>query len=192
MRKVHDKRYKQELVDKFELDPSKKAGTYSKGNRQKVALVAAFSAEAELYILDEPTSGLDPLMERVFQDCVAQAKAEGKSILLSSHILSEVEQLCDKLSIIRQGKIIDSGTLQDLRHLSRNNVTIETVQTLDALSSLSGVYNVTQDNQNTRFKIDNDQMDTVMAYLSSKGIKRLEIVPPTLEELFMSHYAGTD
>jgi ABC-2 type transport system ATP-binding protein len=129
LRKQHERSYRDELIQRFEFDPTKKCGTYSKGNRQKVALVAAFCTQADLYILDEPTSGLDPLMEQVFRQCVAKAKERGATVLLSSHILSEVEQLCDRISIIRAGKIIDSGTLAEMRHLTRNKVVVELAST---------------------------------------------------------------
>src|SRR5699024_10981823 len=118
---------REELIKRFDLDPTKKCRTYSKGNRQKVALIAAFSSDADLYILDEPTSGLDPLMERVFQECVLEAKKAEKSVLLSSHILSEVERLCDKVSIIREGKIIETGSLDELRHLTRTILHVKTI-----------------------------------------------------------------
>src|SRR5690554_1723083 len=124
---------REELIQRFDLDPTKKCGTYSKGNRQKVALIAAFASDADLYILDEPTSGLDPLMEQIFQECVREVKAAGKSVLLSSHILSEVEKLCDRVSIIRQGRIIETGSLQELRHLTRTQVRVETAQPIPNL-----------------------------------------------------------
>src|SRR5690606_28902033 len=135
-----NKQRRDELIKRFDLDPSKKCRTYSKGNRQKVALVAAFSSDADLYILDEPTSGLDPLMEQVFQACVLEAKNAGKSILLSSHILSEVEKLCDRVGIIRQGKIIETGTLNELRHLTRTNLLVETKNRVKDLNDFSGVH----------------------------------------------------
>ena len=127
-----------ELIKNFDLDPTKKCRTYSKGNRQKIALISAFASNADLYILDEPTSGLDPLMERVFQDCVREQKQAGKSVLLSSHILSEVEKLCDKVAIIREGKIIETGTLMELRHLTRTNLTISTKDPIPSLKEMKG------------------------------------------------------
>jgi ABC-2 type transport system ATP-binding protein len=133
---------REELIRKFDLDPSKKCRTYSKGNRQKVALVAAFSSDADLYILDEPTSGLDPLMEKVFQECVMDVKRQGKSVLLSSHILSEVEKLCDRVSIIRQGKIIESGSLSELRHLTRTQMLVDTKMPLTGLNELKGIHEI--------------------------------------------------
>jgi ABC-2 type transport system ATP-binding protein len=213
LRKGRAQRYREELIERFDFDPTKKCGTYSKGNRQKVALVAAFSANADLYILDEPTSGLDPLMELVFRDCIAEVKARGASVLLSSHILSEVEQLCDRISIIRQGKIIDSGTLAELRHLTRNQVVLEADAPLDGLAQLPGVYDVTPLNGTAAgapsdasvqgapsagaivggavtFRLDNAQTPALLAFLADKDVRHFTSTPPTLEELFMSHYEG--
>ncbi|MCP2036722.1 ABC-2 type transport system ATP-binding protein [Planomicrobium sp. HSC-17F08] len=181
---------REELIRKFDLDPTKKCRTYSKGNRQKVALVAALSMEADLYILDEPTSGLDPLMERVFQEWVAEAKQQGKSILLSSHILSEVEKLCDKVAIIRQGKIIETGTLRELRHLTGSILTVETKQPMPLLHQVKGVSGIQEDEGSVSFQVDTEEMDEVIRYVSGFGVVRLESSPPTLEELFMRHYEG--
>jgi ABC-2 type transport system ATP-binding protein len=189
LRKTHEKKYRDELVERFDLDPGKKCGAYSKGNRQKIALIAAFSARARLYILDEPTSGLDPLMELVFRQCVTDARADGASILLSSHILSEVEQLADRLSIIRQGVIIDSGTLAEMRHLTRNKMSVATTAPLAGLEQLPGVYNSTRKGDTTEFDMDNDQTATILSYLADKHVTHLTSTPPTLEELFMHHYA---
>ena len=183
-------RYKEELIEKFDFDPTKKAGTYSKGNRQKVALIAAFASEADLYIFDEPTSGLDPLMELVFHECVAKVKAEGKTVLLSSHILSEVEKLCDRLSIIRNGKIVDTGTLREMRHLSRTNIMVETVQPLTDLSEMKGVYDVSEKAGVVSFCTDSDATGAVMKVLADAKIMHITVTPPTLEELFLSHYDG--
>lgn len=181
-----------ELIERFQLDPSKKCRTYSKGNRQKVALVAAFAQEADLYILDEPTSGLDPLMERVFQECVMEAKADGKSVLLSSHILSEVERLCDKVGIIRQGEIIETGTLQELRHLTRTSIVVETKQAILGIQSVEGVHDVQINGLTARFQVDTEKLDEVMRHISEYGIEKLESSPPTLEDLFMRHYDTTN
>lgn len=186
----NNKRRREELIERFDLDPSKKCRTYSKGNRQKVALIAAFASDADLYILDEPTSGLDPLMERVFHEYVLEAKQEGKSIFLSSHILSEVERLCDKVSIIRNGKIIESGSLEELRHLTRISVVLETKEPIDDLDKLKGVHNVEKKNNSLYLHVDSEQLDQVMKYISQYGIVKLEAAPPTLEELFMRHYKG--
>ncbi|WZY01278.1 ABC transporter ATP-binding protein [Bacillus sp. FSL W7-1360] len=178
----------QQLIEQFQLDPTKKCRTYSKGNRQKVALITAFAADSDLYLLDEPTSGLDPLMERVFQDCVQSAKQEGKSILLSSHILSEVERLCDRVAIIRQGQVIESGTLAQLRHLTRIHVTVETQEQIPALHEQSGVYEIDAHGHTASFYADETALDTVMRYISSFGILKLQSTPLTLEDLFMRHY----
>jgi ABC-2 type transport system ATP-binding protein len=192
LRRGRESRYRKELLDRFDFDPTKKCGAYSKGNRQKVALIAAFSADADLYILDEPTSGLDPLMELVFRECIAEVKARGASVLLSSHILSEVELLCDRISIIRRGKIIDSGTLTDMRHLARNKVTVETNSPLTGLDQLSGVYDVRIDGTTAAFTIEGAQTDRLISFLADKGVLHLTSTQPTLEELFMSHYAGQE
>ncbi|MEK4484225.1 ABC transporter ATP-binding protein [Psychrobacillus sp. FSL H8-0484] len=190
LRGARNKSRREEMIEKFKLDPSKKCRTYSKGNRQKVALVAAFASDADLYILDEPTSGLDPLMEKVFQDCVLDSKKEGKSILLSSHILSEVEKLCDRVGIIRQGKIIETGSLNQLRHLTRTNLLIETKLPMIGLSELNGVYAIEEKNQTLSFQVDTEELDVVIRHISQFGIMRLESAPPTLEDLFMRHYKG--
>ena len=185
-----NKSRREELIERFDLDPTKKCGTYSKGNRQKVALVAAFASDADLYILDEPTSGLDPLMELVFQECVQEVKAEGKSVLLSSHILSEVEKLCDRVSIIRQGKIIESGSLQELRHLTRIRVRVETAQAIPNLREVTGVHDVEEFEGGAAFQVDSDRLGEVIKYISNFEIIALESAPPTLEDLFMHHYQG--
>ena len=183
---------KEELLKRFELDPTKKCRTYSKGNRQKIALISAFASDADLYILDEPTSGLDPLMERIFQECVLEVKAEGKSVLLSSHILSEVEKLCDKIAIIRQGKIIETGTLSEMRHLTRTKLTIKTKETIPALQEVKGIHNLEQSDSEFVFQVDTEELGNIIQYISSFGIEKLESAPPTLEDLFMRHYEGTE
>ncbi|ANU26687.1 ABC transporter ATP-binding protein [Planococcus versutus] len=183
---------REELIQKFDLDPTKKCRTYSKGNRQKVALIAAFSSDVDLYILDEPTSGLDPLMERVFQEYVLEAKQQGKSILLSSHILSEVEKLCDKVAIIREGKIIETGSLQELRHLTGIVMLVETKEPITDLAALNGVSGIQQKGNGWSFQVETKEVDRVIRYLSQFGVTRIESSPPTLEELFMRHYEGTD
>ncbi|MCR1971853.1 MULTISPECIES: ABC transporter ATP-binding protein [Clostridium] len=184
--KINPSRRK-ELLDRFQLDPKKKCRSYSKGNRQKVALVSAFASDAELLILDEPTSGLDPLMEQVFQECVFEVKKQGKTVFLSSHILAEVEALCDRVGIIRQGKIVESGTLEELRHLTRTTVTVELGKATN-LNELQGIYDVSKKEEKWRFSVDTNAMETVMNALSPMGIKSLTAEPPTLEELFMHHY----
>lgn len=179
-----------EWLERFNLDPTKKCRTYSKGNRQKVALVAAFSSNADFYIFDEPTSGLDPLMEKVFQECVREMKNDGKSILLSSHILSEVETLCDKVAIIRQGEIIESGTLDELRHLTRVHLTVQTRVPIPLLHTQKGVHQLEIVEDAMSLQVDAEEMERVMAYISSFGILKMECSPPTLEDLFMRHYEG--
>lgn len=190
LRGTNNKSRREELIQRFDLDPSKKCRTYSKGNRQKVALISAFASDADLYILDEPTSGLDPLMEKVFQECVMEVKKEGKSILLSSHILSEVERLCDKVSIIRQGKIMETGTLDELRHLTRTNLTVKTNKLMTGLDHIKGVYGISEKDQILSFQVDAEELGNVMNYVSQFDITKLESAPPTLEDLFMRHYQG--
>ncbi|MDR0199346.1 MAG: ABC transporter ATP-binding protein [Streptococcaceae bacterium] len=189
--KLHGKQIpgkRDELIKKFELDPKKKARSYSKGNRQKIALIAALASEADLYIFDEPTSGLDPLMEAIFQEEVQALKAQGKSILLSSHILSEVEKLADKVAVIKAGEIVDYGTLDDLRHFTRDTVKVETSADPAPLAQITGVFDFTQDGNKATFQVDSNQMQVVMQQLTSLGIVKLETTPPSLEELFMHHY----
>ncbi|WP_071393357.1 ABC transporter ATP-binding protein [Bacillus tuaregi] len=187
--KVNPTRRKQ-LLERFQLDPRKKCRGYSKGNRQKVALVSAFASDAELLILDEPTSGLDPLMEQVFQECVSEVKKQGKTVFLSSHILAEVEALCDRVGIIRQGKMVESGTLEELRHLTRTTVTVKLAKPVN-LRQLQGVHDVSRKNDKWRFSVDAHAMDAVMNELAPMGIQSLTAEPPTLEELFMRHYGDT-
>ncbi|MEU0488392.1 ABC transporter ATP-binding protein [Nocardiopsis sp. NPDC006139] len=179
---------REELLARFELDPTKKARTYSKGNRQKVALVAALASDAELLILDEPTSGLDPLMEAVFTGCVLEAKEQGRTVLLSSHILSEVEKLCDTVTIIRQGRAVESGTLEDLRHLTRSSVRATVSGDPSALAGLAGVHNAEVDGDRISMDVDNDHLDTVMRAVTGLGVRSLVSNPPSLEELFLRHY----
>jgi ABC-2 type transport system ATP-binding protein len=183
---------KAELIKLFDLDPTKKCGTYSKGNRQKVALITALASDADLFILDEPTSGLDPLMEKVFQDCVMKIKKAGKTVFLSSHILSEVEKLCDKVSIIREGKIIETGSLDELRHLTRTNVYVETKMEVTELNKINGVYNIEGNNKAFSFEVEPDEISKVIKYISAFDITKFESAPPTLEELFMRHYEGAE
>lgn len=176
------------LINRFELDPKKKAKSYSKGNRQKVGLIAALSVESDLYIFDEPTSGLDPLMEAVFQEEVEKIKQAGKAILLSSHILSEVERLADKVVIIRQGKIVESGTLDELRHLTRSTVRITTSENVGEMESIKGVYDFIKSGNQATFSADNNHINDIMTQAVKLGVKKFESVPPTLEDLFMRHY----
>jgi ABC-2 type transport system ATP-binding protein len=183
-----DRRRRDELLQRFELDPTKKGRTYSKGNRQKVALVAALASDAELLILDEPTSGLDPLMETVFQDTIKEITQDGRTVLLSSHILAEVEALCDRVSIIRRGRTVESGTLTELRHLTRTSIAVETERPIEGLASLPGVHDPKVDGFRARFDVDTAQLDGVLTYLSTVGVRSLTSQPPTLEELFLRHY----
>lgn len=183
-----DRTRRDELLDRFDLDPRRHCRAYSKGNRQKVALVAAFASDAELFILDEPTSGLDPLMETVFQDCVDELVQSGRTVLLSSHILDEVERLCDRVTIIRRGRRVQSGTLDELRHLTRTTITVRADSSLDAATSLDGVHDVRRDGDSTTFAVDADAMPTVVAALGQAGVRDLVSRPPTLEELFLRHY----
>lgn len=186
-----DSNLKQELLEKFQLNPKKKCRSYSKGNRQKVALVSAFLSDAEVLILDEPTSGLDPLMEQVFQSCILELKKQGKTIFLSSHILAEVEALCDRVGIIRQGKIVEEGTLDELRHLTRSTVTVQ-LNNQDDIKDIEGIYDLLKLNEKWKFSVDTNAMVSVMQRLASMGIKSLVAEPPTLEELFIRHYGESD
>lgn len=188
LRGKHDKARREKLLKAFDLDPSKKCRTYSKGNRQKVALVAAFASDAQLYILDEPTSGLDPLMEQVFQECVLELKNNGKGIFLSSHIMSEVEKLCDRISIIREGKIVETGTLAEMRHLTRVTMNIETEKPIEGLDALKGIHGVTEHHNRLSFQVDASEIGAIVSHIAKYGVKKLESTPPTLEDLFMRHY----
>jgi ABC-2 type transport system ATP-binding protein len=177
-----------ELLDRFALDPTKRCHTYSKGNRQKVAVIAAFASDVELYLLDEPTSGLDPLMETVFQDVVRERRAEGRTVLLSSHILSEVEALCDRVSIVRSGRAVETGTFDDLRHLARTTVTAVTARPVDGLAGLTGVHDLTHDGRQIRFTVDQEEINHVLERLVALDVRSITSTPPTLEELFLRHY----
>ncbi|WP_217137038.1 ABC transporter ATP-binding protein [Streptomyces sp. AC558_RSS880] len=190
MRGGLDRTRRDELVERFELDTKKKGRAYSKGNRQKVALVAALASDAELLILDEPTSGLDPLMEAVFSACVAEAKQRGTTVLLSSHILSEVEDLCDRVSIIRSGRRVDSGTLDELRHLSRTTITATLSRPAKGLHDIGGVHDLEADGNSVRCQVDPDALEKVLRLLTDAGVQSLTSRPPTLEELFMRYYSG--
>ena len=183
-----DEARREELVERFDLDPTKKARTYSKGNRQKVALVAALASRAELLVLDEPTSGLDPLMEAVFQDCVSDAHAEGRTVLLSSHILDEVEKLCERVTIIRRGRTVQSGTLAELRHLTRTTISAEVRRPATALGELPGVHGLQVEQGRVDLEVDGANLDAVIAELGRLGVVSLTSHPPTLEELFLRHY----
>ena len=183
-----DRRRREELLERFELDPTKRTRTYSKGNRQKVALVAALAGDVELLVLDEPTSGLDPLMEAVFTECIREAKAAGRSVLLSSHILAEVEKVCDTVTIIRNGRTVESGSLEELRHLTRSTVTAVTRGDPAPLRSLPGVHDLTVDGHRVSFLVDSGDLDAVTGALSTLGLESLVCAPPSLEQLFLQHY----
>lgn len=183
-----DKKRRAELLHRFDLDPTKKCRTYSKGNRQKVALIAALASDVELYILDEPTSGLDPIMEATFQECIRELKNQGKTILLSSHILAEAEALCDRLTIIREGKAVESGTLSELRHLTRTLVKVETVRPLTGMNKLSGLHNLEVKGTHATFEVETDKIDDALRHVLQFNIRELISSPPSLEELFLRHY----
>jgi ABC-2 type transport system ATP-binding protein len=189
MRGGVDKKRKAELLERFDLDPRKKARAYSKGNRQKVALVAAFASDVELLLLDEPTSGLDPLMEEVFREVVQEiSDRDGRTVLLSSHILSEVEALCDRVTIIRAGRAVESGTLNELRHLTRTSIQAELVGPMDGLAQLSGVHDLTENDGRVQFDVDTDEINPVLRRLTEIGVRSLVSQPPSLEELFLRLY----
>jgi ABC-2 type transport system ATP-binding protein len=177
-----------DLLDRFDLDPRKKSRSYSKGNRQKVALVAALASDAELLILDEPTSGLDPLMEAVFQEYIREVRAQGRTVLLSSHILAEAEALCDRVSIIRHGRTVQTGSLDELRHLTRTSIAVETARPVTGLEALPGVHDPAFSDGHVRFDVDSDRLDGVLRHLAGFGVRSLRSAPPTLEELFLRHY----
>jgi len=187
-----DTRRRDQLIERFELDPHKKARTYSKGNRQKVAIVAAFSTNAELYILDEPTSGLDPLMEKAFQTCVQEVADRGAAVLLSSHILAEVEKLCDNVTIIRAGRAVKSGTLAELRHLMRTTITVRTRSDALALQQVPYVHDFTGQDAYVRFSVDRNDLDFVIEHLAELGIEELTVTPASLEDLFLREYQGAN
>ncbi len=176
------------LIDAFELDPRKRGRSYSKGNRQKVALVAAFARPAKLYLFDEPTSGLDPLMESVFRGEVERVRKDGATVLLSSHILSEVEQLCDRVTIVRAGVAVETGTLDELRHLTRTSFRVATGATLAEVAALPGVHDARAEADHLVFDVDGTQLETVLAALTRAGVTAITATPPSLEELFLRHY----
>jgi ABC-2 type transport system ATP-binding protein len=179
---------REQLLERFGLDPTKKGRTYSKGNRQKVPLVAAFAAAVDLLILDEPTSGLDPLMEQVFAECVAERVRQGTTVLLSSHVLSEVERLADRVTIIREGRAVESGTLAELRHLRRSRIQATVDRVPDGLADITGVHHLTVDGQTVTCTVDPDALPHVLGRLTAAGVSALTSTPPTLEELFLDAY----
>jgi ABC-2 type transport system ATP-binding protein len=178
-----------ELLERFDLDPRKKGRAYSKGNRQKVALVAALASDVELLLLDEPTSGLDPLMEEVFRSCISDERGQGRTVLLSSHILAEAEALCDRVSIIRKGRTVESGSLAQLRHLTRTSIRAELDAVPDGLAGLDGVHDLTVNGNQVRCQVDSARLGGLLRRLSEGGVNSLVSQPPTLEELFLRHYS---
>ena len=183
-----DPKRRSSLLDRFELDPAKKCGTYSTGNRQKVALVAAFASNVELLLLDEPTLGLDPLMEAVFREFVIEERRGGRTVLLSSHILAEVEALCDRVTIIRNGRVVESGSLADLRHLTRTSISADLTNAPAGLSEIPGIFDLTVDGTHVRCEIDSANLNNLMLQLTRAGLRSLVSQPPTLENLFMHYY----
>jgi ABC-2 type transport system ATP-binding protein len=195
-----DAKRRASLLERFDLDPTKKARAYSKGNRQKVALISALASDVELLILDEPTSGLDPLMEAAFRDCIEEERHSGRTVLLSSHILSEVEALCERVTIIRAGRAVESGTLAELRHLTRTSIAADLASHPAGLEQLPGVHDLDLQDftgqgagrlaARVRCEVDTDKLDAVLQKLAAAGVLSLVSQPPTLEELFLRHYAG--
>lgn len=185
--RINEKR-RDELIERFDLDPRKKGRTYSKGNRQKVALISALASDVELLLLDEPTAGLDPLMEAQFQEVIREARQRGHTVLLSSHILAQVEALADRVSIIRKGRIVESGTLLDMRHLSRTVVTVLTDRPTDELVKHEGIYNAHREGEQVRFDVDAAHMPQVMGALATLGVRAITATPPSLERLLLRHY----
>jgi ABC-2 type transport system ATP-binding protein len=187
-----DPKRRADLLERFELDPRKRGRTYSKGNRQKVALVAALASDVELLLLDEPTSGLDPLMEEVFRQVIlADQRDNGRTVLLSSHILAEVEALCDRVTIIREGRAVETGTLADLRHLTRTSIQAQLTRPAAGLAGLPGVHDLRAHNSHVSFDVDTAELSTVLRQLTEAGVRSLVSQPPTLEELFLRHYGNT-
>ena len=183
-----DRARRDEMIERFQLDPTKRCSSYSKGNRQKVAIVAAFASDVELYLLDEPTSGLDPLMEAVFQDVVKEQVSQGRTALLSSHILAEAEALCDRVSIIRQGKIVETGTLDEMRHLTRTSIHVHTAAPVRGLEGRAGIHDLVIDAEGATFEVDAEHLGDVLTSLTTFGVLALTSIPPTLEDLFLRHY----
>jgi ABC-2 type transport system ATP-binding protein len=184
-----DPRRRADLLERFDLDPSKKGRTYSKGNRQKVALIAALASDVDLLLLDEPTSGLDPLMEEVFRQVIREEqRRDGRTVLLSSHILAEVEALCERVTIIREGRAVETGTLAGMRHLTRTSIQVDLAGPVNGLAELPGVHDLQTHNGTVRFDVDTTELDAVLRQLTAVGIRSLTSQPPTLEELFLRHY----
>ncbi|MFI8568235.1 ATP-binding cassette domain-containing protein [Rhodococcus sp. NPDC078407] len=178
-----------ELLERFALDPGKRTRTYSKGNRQKVALISALASDVELLILDEPTSGLDRLMEQHFADCVKDAARRGVTVLLSSHILSEVDALCSSVTIVKDGRTVDTGTLASMRHLTRTTLSVTVDRAPDDLHTVTGVSAVSVDGSTITCTVENEALPSVLRVLADAGVRSLVSSAPTLEELFMRYYA---
>ncbi len=185
-----DPKRRASLLERFDLDPAKKARAYSKGNRQKVALISALASDVELLLLDEPTAGLDPLMEAVFRACIDEERQRGRTVLLSSHILPEVEALCDRVTIIRRGRAVESGTLAELRHLSTTSIAAELAGPPAGLDQLPGVHNLDVEGNRVRCEVDSERLDALLRQLTAVGVRSLTSRPPTLEELFLRQYAA--
>jgi ABC-2 type transport system ATP-binding protein len=180
------------LMDDFDFDPHKKSRAYSRGNRQKIALIAAFARPCELYIFDEPTSGLDPVMEAVFRHHVTRVQSEGATVLLSSHILSEVEKICDRVTIIRDGVTVETGSLADMRHLTRTSFTVAGNLTVADIAALPGVHHPVAEADGVQFDVDSEHLAAVLTRLASANVVALTVAPPSLETLFLRHYSGTE
>lgn len=186
-----DRAHRDDLCERFDLDPTKKARTYSKGNRQKVALISALASDVDLLLLDEPTAGLDPLMEAVFQQAIGEVKAAGRTVLLSSHILAQVEALADRISIVRQGRIVETGSLPELRHMTRTTFVAETDRVPEGLDGIAGVHDLIVEGTTVSFQVDGDRVDEVVRALAPLGVRSLVAHPPTLEQLLMRHYGDS-
>jgi len=188
LRGGYDPQRQKKYIQLFDLDPTKKCNTYSKGNKQKVGLISAFASDVDLLILDEPTSGLDPLMMNVFQECVAEMKSQGKTVLMSSHIMADVEKLCDRVSIIRKGKIVETGSLDELRHLSRTTIKVKTSIRPEGIEAHENIHDFAVLGEEMIFQVDTDKIDEILKYLTKYNVLSLISSPPALEELFLRHY----
>jgi len=184
-----DEKYRDLLVERFEFDPDKKVRAYSKGNRQKLILIAGLMTRSDLLLLDEPTSGLDPLMERVFRECMVEARQQGQTIFLSSHILSEVEAVCDRVAILRAGELVEVGRLEDMRHLSALQVEAEMESSVPDLSGIAGVSALEIDGRTVRCHVTGS-IEPLLTALSAAGVRHLVSREPSLEELFLAHYGS--
>lgn len=188
MRGGIDEKRRAELTERFDLDPTKKTRTYSKGNRQKVSLISAFASDADLLLLDEPSSGLDPLMENIFQQCVAEATGRGATVLLSSHILAETERLCQRVTIIRAGRTVETGTLESMRHLSSTTIKADMLNNPGRIDHLPGVSDIFFDGRMLTARVESESLGAVIKAIGDAGVRSLVSQPPTLEDLFLRHY----